>query len=275
MFDTVLYQHDLGLTAPWIVTEVNLDVESAQIHVHVEHADGFLWLCPQCQKDLACYDHSPNRTWRHLNTCQFQTLVHTRPPRVECPEHGVVQVKVPWAKPHGRFTDHMEQFIFDVIKARQTVKRACALVGITWDQAWHVLERTQTQGLPQKDAAEFAGIGVDEKAFRKGHRYLALMKRRATSCLRHGTATLRIPAAGRKTSVDMTTFLDTLHEAKRTGQNQSWVAGKLGVRPAAVSQRMAALRKKRVAVPDLVKGRCAKNVDIDAASLEDLGYGDE
>jgi hypothetical protein len=38
---------------------------------------------------------------------------------------------------------------------------------------------------------------------------------------------------------------------------------------------MAALRKKRVAVPDLVKGRCAKNVDIDAASLEDLGYGDE
>ena len=74
MFDTELYQHVLGLTAPWRVAEVELDVESTQIHVHVEHAEGSLWPCPQCQKELTCYDHAPKRTWRHLNTCQFQTL---------------------------------------------------------------------------------------------------------------------------------------------------------------------------------------------------------
>ena len=92
MFDTELYQQVLGLSAPWRVTEVKLDVESTQIHVHVEHADGSLWPCPHCQKELSCYDHAPKRTWRHLNTCQFQTLVHARITRVECPEHGVVQV---------------------------------------------------------------------------------------------------------------------------------------------------------------------------------------
>ena len=40
MFDTDLYQHVLGLSAPWRVADVNLDVESTQIHVHVEHAEG-------------------------------------------------------------------------------------------------------------------------------------------------------------------------------------------------------------------------------------------
>ena len=64
MFDTELYQQVLGLTAPWRVAEVKLDVESTQIHVHVEHREGGLGPCRHCQKDLACYDHAPKRTWR-------------------------------------------------------------------------------------------------------------------------------------------------------------------------------------------------------------------
>ena len=78
VFDAELYQHVLGLTARWRVAEVKLDVESTQIHVHVEHAEGSLWPCPQCQKELACYDHAPKRNCRHLSTCHYQTLVHAR-----------------------------------------------------------------------------------------------------------------------------------------------------------------------------------------------------
>ena len=47
---------------------------------------------------VSCYDHAEERTWRHLNTCQFQTLVHARIPRVKCPEHRVLQVAVPLAR---------------------------------------------------------------------------------------------------------------------------------------------------------------------------------
>ncbi len=38
MFDTDLYQQVLGLSAPWRMADVTLDVESAQIYVHVEHS---------------------------------------------------------------------------------------------------------------------------------------------------------------------------------------------------------------------------------------------
>ena len=175
MFDTDLYPQVLGLTAPWKVTDVRLDVELTEIHVHVEHPEGCRWNCPHCSRELACYDHATERQWRHLNDCQFHTLVHARVPRVECPEHGVVQVKVPWAEPHGRFTLLMERFVIDVLQACQTVKGACTLVGITWDQAWHVLERAVARGLARKQDTAIARIGVDEKAFRIGHRYLTIV----------------------------------------------------------------------------------------------------
>ena len=54
MFDTELYQQVLGLTTPWKVTDVRLDVESTEIHVHVEHPEGCRWNCPQCSRELAC-----------------------------------------------------------------------------------------------------------------------------------------------------------------------------------------------------------------------------
>jgi transposase len=175
MFDTDLYQQVLGLTIPWKVTDVKLDVESTEIHVHLELAEGCRWNCPQCSRELACYDHAPERQWRHLNTCQFHTLVDARVPRFECPEHGVVRVKVPWAEPHGRFTLLMERFVIDVLQACQTVKEACALDGISWDQSWQFLERAVARGLARKQATAIARIGVDEKAFRKGHRYLTIV----------------------------------------------------------------------------------------------------
>jgi len=87
----------------------------------------------------------------------------------------VVQVKVPWAEPHGRFTLLMQRFVIDVLQACQTVKGACTPVGISWNQAWHVLERAVVRGLARKQATAVARIGVDEKAFRKDHWYLMIV----------------------------------------------------------------------------------------------------
>ena len=69
----------------------------------------------------------------------------------------------------------MERFVIDVLHACQTVKGACTLGGINWDQAWHVLERAVARGLARKQASVITCIGVGEKAFRKGHRYLTIV----------------------------------------------------------------------------------------------------
>ncbi len=74
-----------------------------------------------------------------MNTCQFQTLVHASVPRIQCEEHGVVQVRVPWAEPHGR-TIRMERFVINVHPACQAATGACQLLNISWDQAWHLMD---------------------------------------------------------------------------------------------------------------------------------------
>lgn len=175
MQDIELYQQILGLEEPWRVQEVELNIDAGRVDIQVEHPEGVKWRCPHCERELSCYDHSPERTWRHLDTCQLETHLHARIPRVQCPEHGVVQVAVPWAEGRGRFTLLMERFIIQALLACQTTKGACKLLRISWDQAWHVAERAVARGQARKEAVVTRQIGVDEKAFRKGHSYMTVV----------------------------------------------------------------------------------------------------
>ena len=99
MRDTELYRHLLGLESPWEVSRVELSVDDGQVDVWAGHPKRTRWTCPECERVLPTYDHAEERVWRHLDSCQFLTYLHARPPRVDCPEHGVRQVAQPWAEP--------------------------------------------------------------------------------------------------------------------------------------------------------------------------------
>src|SRR5215813_6285608 len=99
MQDTELYRQLLGLHTPWTVTRVELKVKEQRVEVWAGHAASARWPCPEGATDLGLYDHAEERTWRHLDSCQFQTYLHARPPRVQCPTHGVRQVRLPWVEP--------------------------------------------------------------------------------------------------------------------------------------------------------------------------------
>ena len=170
MQDTKLFETILGLQAPWRIARVELDATTQRVDLWAEHADT-RWPCPECQQLLPCADHADERTWRHLDTCQFQTHLHARIPRVTCPTHGVKQVRVPWAEPRSRFTQLMERLIIDVIRQCSTLTGACRILQITWDEAWGVMARAVARGQARKVARPIRYLGVDEKAFRKGHVY--------------------------------------------------------------------------------------------------------
>ena len=72
MQDKELYQHILGLTSPWTVSEVKLNMQDEEIQVRVEHPVGAKFCCQECQKQLACYDHAEERRWRHLTHARLR-----------------------------------------------------------------------------------------------------------------------------------------------------------------------------------------------------------
>src|ERR1700748_2164465 len=130
MQDTRLYEQILGLSDPWKVGRVELNVADQKVDLWVEHRADAIWSCPTCAKPCKLYDHAGERTWRHLDTCQLQTHLHARIPRVDCPEHGVMNVQVPWGEKNSRFTLLMERLIIDLLQACQNIQSVCPLIGI-------------------------------------------------------------------------------------------------------------------------------------------------
>ena len=174
MRDIELYRHLLGLEQPWTVTKVALDVKEQRVDVWVDHAEGLKWPCPACACKLPLYDHSEERAWRHLDSCQYQTLLHARPPRVECSEHGVRQVALPWAEPRARFTALFERLAIDVV-LETSIEAATRILRISWDEAWYLLERAVRRGLLARKPRVRPHLGVDEKSFAKRCRYATIV----------------------------------------------------------------------------------------------------
>ena len=176
MQDRQLYEQILGIRSPWTVERVELKLEKAKgaVHVYLEHETERAWPCPECGKECALHDHQPERQWRHLDTCQYQTIVHASPPRSNCCEHGIKVVKLPWTELGSRFTALFERLAIDWLKVASQ-KAVAEQLRLTWDEIHGILERAVERGLRRRKAETVRHIGVDEKAFRKGHRYLTLV----------------------------------------------------------------------------------------------------
>jgi transposase len=174
MQDHELYRRILGIEAPWQVERVELQLKDGEVHVYLIHKDNLEWACAECGALGPLYDHQPERQWRHLDTCQFHTILHAAPPRSQCPEHGVRVVKLPWAEASSRFTALFEALAIEWLK-HASQKAVGDRLRLSWDEIHGILERAVERGLARRQAEEIPQLGVDEKAFRKGHKYLTLV----------------------------------------------------------------------------------------------------
>ncbi len=167
MQDRELYRRILGIETPWRVKSVDLKLDEGEVHVHLAHEPVGEWQCPECGSACKLYDHQPERQWRHLDTCPYQTMLHAEPPRSQCPQHGVKVVKLPWAEPSSRFTELFEALAIEFLKAASQ-KAVAGLLKLSWDEIHGIMERAVQRGLERRKAEVIPQIGIDEKAFRKG-----------------------------------------------------------------------------------------------------------
>jgi len=172
MRDKDLYAKILGVESPWRVTEVDLALDEGEVLVHLVNGEKRP-PCPECGKPCSGYD-TRSRRWRHLDTCQYRTVLVAQVPRIECPDHGVLQVRVPWSEPGSRFTALFEALVIDWLQ-EASVSAVARLVGLDWGEVDRIMARAVARGLARRERKLPQRLGVDETSFQKRHEYVTVV----------------------------------------------------------------------------------------------------
>lgn len=166
------YSQLLGIHTPWVINRVDLKIEQHQVDIEIEYLSDE-GPCPECGAICPKHDDRIQRTWRHLDTMQFATYLHCQLPRVRCKTHGAKTVEAPWAGKNSRFTLLFEAFAIRVLTSARSVEEARKLLGLNWHQVEAIKFRAVERGLSRRQEQAIPHIGIDEKQFRSGHRYIS------------------------------------------------------------------------------------------------------
>lgn len=171
--DLLLFQAALGLTVPWQVTSVEFDADAKRLDLRVDFVKGSTFCCPECDRaGLKAYD-TEEKTWRHLDFFQHQAYLTARVPRVECPEHKVRLVAVPWARPRSGFTLLFEALVMALVK-EMPVATLAGLVGESDMRVWRIVHHYVDRAVDAQSLQGVERVGIDETSSRRGHDYVSV-----------------------------------------------------------------------------------------------------
>ena len=174
MPDKELFFQLIGLEKPWEITDISVDYQLFEVHITVSFPKKEKAPCPLCETPASQYDHCPGRSWRHLDTMQFKTFIHSSVPRIDCPTPGVQAITVPWSEKHSRFTSLFERLAIDFMRSAQNQTSAQRLLHLSWEEVHHIQEKAVKRGLRRRVDLPLPHLGVDEKNFKKNHSYVTL-----------------------------------------------------------------------------------------------------
>jgi transposase len=170
-----LFTAALGLSGPWRVVRSEFDPEATQLDLSLDFPRGAQFACPvkDCAHERCPVHDSAEHTWRHLDFFQHKAFLHARLPRVRCPEHGVRQVSVPWARPGSGFTLLFEALVLSFATAMPIVK-AAVMTREHDTRIWRVVEHHVHAARDQLDFSGVKRVGMDETSARKGQDYISI-----------------------------------------------------------------------------------------------------
>ena len=173
MRDVDLLQLALALVPPWMVKAANFDVAKKRLDIEIDFARGGRFPCPECAKaDCPVHDTSMQE-WRHLDFFQHQAFLHARTPRITCPDCGVKQIAVPWARPGSGFTLLFEALAMTLV-THMPVAAVARLVGEHDTRLWRMIIHYVEAALARLDLADLRRVCIDETAAKRGHSYISL-----------------------------------------------------------------------------------------------------
>lgn len=132
--------------------------------------------CGQCLRRSPGYDRGGGtRRWRGLDLGTTRVFLEAEAPRVRCREHGVIVAAVPWARHDSPFTAGFEDQCA-WLTAHATATTVAELMRSSWRAVTRMVARVVAEARGRTDRLTgVVKVAIDEKAYRKGHRYLTVV----------------------------------------------------------------------------------------------------
>jgi transposase len=174
MASSDIFTLGLGLTPPWRVIDQRLEADRQpnELHLAIAAEPGARFPCPICGR--LCKPHDWKQlSWRHLNFFQHACIIAARVPRTDCPDHGVLRINLPWARPDSGFTLLFEQVAL-LLMREMPVSAAARIIGVTDQRLWRILQFYVRQAIERLDLRHVEAIALDETAARRGQEYVTV-----------------------------------------------------------------------------------------------------
>ena len=131
--------------------------------------------CNVCGAKSPLYDRGCGvRSWRAVDLGVIRVELKGERRRVRCRRHGVVSEAVPWARSHSEFTRDFEDMVAWLV-TQASRSAVSELMRVAWRTTGTIVERVVAEAALTAPVAPLRSIGIDEKSYRRGHRYITLV----------------------------------------------------------------------------------------------------
>ena len=131
-------------------------------------------LCSGCERPASLYDRLNERRFEFIPVWGYPVFLVYLMRRVDCRHCGVKVEQVPWARGKRELTDTYQQFLAHWAK-KLSWQEVAVSFRTSWEKVFHAVEYVVQWGLEHRELTGITAIGVDEIAWRKGHKYLTLV----------------------------------------------------------------------------------------------------
>jgi len=157
--------------------------EAPELEIDVVERANSRPVCSNCRRPGAGYDRLPRRRFEFVPLWGIKVFLVYAPRRVNCHDCGVRVEFMPWALGKRPLTKAYGWFLASWAK-RLSWKEVAVVFRSSWDSVFRSVEMAVEWGRAHQDLSDVQSIGIDEIAWKKGHKYLTLVYQIDTHCKR-------------------------------------------------------------------------------------------
>lgn len=164
----------LNFGGEWEVQEILINENFKEIDIFLTYSKT-TGLCPITKTECKVYDYGESRRFRHLDIFEYKTFINARLPRVINDKSVVSTIKLNWAGERVSFTYLFEIKVIEALKMSKNQTKTACYFDTTFDIVHGIMQRAVARGLKRRNLDSIYAIGLDEKSFKSGQRYITIL----------------------------------------------------------------------------------------------------